>query len=178
MAKQITEKRLLNIALFYLSKYEASAGKVRQMLHRRLLKAAQQEEYVPENAEAMIEKVICEVKRLGYVDDRRYAQMQTRILCRQGKSALFIRQKLIKDGIAEEDVLTCLESAEISNETQAFHWLKKHRKGGFREKQRSENYKKDLASLTRQGFSFQEAKEALDRSFGEEIPATFNQEFF
>lgn len=171
MAKPITEKRLFNIALFYLSKYEASTQKLRQTLKRRVLKAHLREEEVPENADSLIEKVIGEMKRLGYVNDDRYAQTQVRVLGRQGKSGSFIRQKLKKDGIAESVVDALLKENDILDLQQALAWLKKHRKGGYRLKQGDGDYKKDLAALARQGFSFAEAQEALKASFdGRETP--------
>ena len=57
MAKKITEKRLYNIALYYLSRYEATTGKVRDVLKRRLMTAERRGEEIPNEAPAWIEKI-------------------------------------------------------------------------------------------------------------------------
>lgn len=179
MAKPITEKRLYNMALFYLSKYEASAQKLRQTLQKRVLKAAAREEFVPDNADSLIEKVIAEMIRLGYVNDARYAESQVRRLTGQGKSASFIRQKLKQAGISTAVTDGFLKETAVSDANQALVWLKKHRKGGYRSKQAVENHKKDLAALARQGFSFAEAQEALKASFQDQtVLPDFDEDAF
>ncbi len=171
MGKPITEKRLYNITLFYLSKYEASAEKVRQMLKRRIEKAAATGEEIPPESKQWIEIVIRKMKTLGYIDDSRYAENQTRILTRQGKSESFIIRKLQQAGIDADTTRSFLENSDESDSHRAFIWLKKHRKGGFRSKQpiTSEEkrtlFQKDLAALGRNGFSYSVSKEAIEKSF-------------
>lgn len=169
MIKPLTEKRLYNITLFYLSKYEASSAKVRQMLFRRIDKARQAGVEIPTNIHNHIEVVIKKMKELGYLDDNRFAENQVRILLRQGKSTSFILQKLNQAGVSNEIVKTYLTEQDASDTEQAFNWLKRHKKGGFRTSLKQidsmELFKKDLAALGRQGFSFCCAKEALTQSF-------------
>ena len=162
MTKQITEKRLYNITLFYLSKYESSSEKVRQMLNRRLLKASQQGIEIPIESQQWITKIIEQMQSLGYINDKRYAENQIRILSRQGKSKSFIIQKLKQSGIDSDMINILSEEAADTDIQRAIQWLKRHKKGGFRIKPSdTETYKKDLSALGRQGFSFQTAKEAL-----------------
>ena len=78
MSKCLTEKRLLNITLFYLSQREASSEKVRTMLKRRLYRMKQRGEEVPPGAEEWIENVIQKVQDLSYLNDNRYAENQIR----------------------------------------------------------------------------------------------------
>lgn len=165
MTKQITEKRLYNITLFYLSKYDSSTEKVRQMLQRRLLKAKQQGIEIPLESQQWINKIIEQMETLGYIDDKRYAENQIRILSHQGKSKSFILQKLNQNGIDSDIAYTLLSEQPDTEKEKALHWLKRHKRGGFRHQAcDKEAYRKDLASLGRQGFSFQIAKEALDES--------------
>lgn len=178
MTKQITEKRLYNITLFYLSKYESSSEKVRQMLQRRLLKASQQGIEIPDESQQWITKIVGQMQALGYINDKRYAENQVRILSRQGKSKSFIIQKLRQSGIDSEMVVALLEEAETDVQ-RAILWLKRQKKGGFRLKTAdNETYRKDLLALGRQGFSFQTAKEALSESLKQIETEVFELENF
>lgn len=179
MTKQITEKRLYNITLFYLSKYESSSEKVRQMLQRRLLKASQQGIEIPDESQQWITKIIGQMQSLGYINDKRYAENQVRILSRQGKSKSFIVQKLRQSGIDSETICTLLDDESESDVQRAILWLKRHKKGGFRLKTPDkEIYCKDLSALGRQGFSFQTAKKALSESLKQIETEVFEFENF
>lgn len=168
MIKQITEKRLLNIALFYLTRFEASEQKLRQMLERRIQKQALQGVEIPSETQKWIENVVRQTVSLGYVNNERYAEMQIRILCRQGKSAAFIRRKLNKDGIKDSMITYFLNGEEMTSDSErALLWLKRHKKGGYRSSESESAFQKDLAALGRQGFSYPIAKEALEKSYRE-----------
>lgn len=165
MVKPITEKRLYNITLFYLSKYDSSTEKVRQMLQRRLLKAKQQGLEIPLESQQWISTIIGQMRHLGYINDKRYAENQVRVLTQQGKSKSFIIQKLNQNGIDLEIINALLDEQSTTETEKALIWLKRHKKGGFRCKEiDAETYRKDLSALGRQGFSFQTAKEALNQS--------------
>ena len=169
MRKQVTEKRLYNIVLFYLSKYESSSLKVRQMLQKRLLKLQQQGIEIPAESNFWIDKIIQQMQSLGYINDKRYAENQVRILSRQGKSKSFIIQKLAQTGIDSDMVCSFLEEQSETELQRAVCWLKRHRKGGYRNQEITKDiYQKDLSALGRQGFSFQTAKEALSESLNQE----------
>ena len=58
MAKKITEKRLENIALFYLQRYESCSSKLRDTLKRRVRRAKMQGIEVPDDANQWIENVV------------------------------------------------------------------------------------------------------------------------
>lgn len=167
MPKQITEKRLYNITLFYLSKYEASAEKVKQMLKRRLDKATLAGAEIPAESDIWINNVIAKMESLGYINDERFAENQVRILTRQGKSAKFITGKLLQAGISAEVIRALLDETEQSDTERALTWLKHRRRGPYRTNppQTPEELRlirqKDLAALARAGFSYQTATEAL-----------------
>lgn len=166
MAKKITEKRLYNIALYYLSRYEATTGKVRDVLNRRLMTAERRGDEVPDEAPAWIEKVISQMVELGYIDNNRYAQNTFRRLTESGKSVRSIAYKLKQAGL-EEDILSGLidEQEMTSGEldlASALKLVKKRKLGIYRpQSQRAEYAQKDLAVLGRAGFSYEIAQKAL-----------------
>lgn len=166
MAKKITEKRLYNIALYYLSRYEATTGKVRDVLKRRLMTAERRGEEIPNEAPAWIEKIIAQMVDLGYIDNNRYAENTFRRLTQAGKSVRSIAYKLKQAGL-EEDVLSDLieEQETTSGEldlTSALKLVKKRKLGLYRpESQRAAYAQKDLAVLGRAGFSYEIAQKAL-----------------
>lgn len=166
MAKKITEKRLYNIALYYLSRYEATTGKVRDVLKRRLMTAERRGEEIPNEAPAWIEKIIAQMVDLGYIDNNRYAENTFRRLTEAGKSVRSIAYKLKQAGL-EEDVLSDLikEQETTPGEldlTSALKLVKKRKLGLYRpESQRAAYAQKDLAVLGRAGFSYEIAQKAL-----------------
>ena len=166
MAKKITEKRLYNIALYYLSRYEATTGKVRDVLKRRLMTAERRGEEIPNEAPAWIEKIIAQMVDLGYIDNNRYAENTFRRLTEAGKSVRSIAYKLKQAGL-EEDMLSDLieEQETTSGEldlTSALKLVKKRKLGVYRpESQRALYAQKDLAVLGRAGFSYEIAQKAL-----------------
>ena len=152
--KKMTENRLKNIALFYLERYETSSGKLRQVLNKRLLKAAREQE-IPPQAQGWIENIIEEMQRLGYINDTRYTQNAVERLCGAGKSRSFIRAKLKLAGISDEEIDQAL--SETDELTSARLMVQKKHLGN--------DFKRDLARLARAGFSYEIAREALDEVY-------------
>ena len=151
MQKPLTPKRLENIALYYLERFDASSEKLRQMLKRRLRRHQLQNIPVDKNANQWIEDVIQKMKGLGYIDDNRYAENVIRRLSQQGKSFRFIKQKLQTDGIENTSADFCFD-AETDLENARIFVKKKHL---------GDCYEKDMAKLARAGFDYETAKQAL-----------------
>ena len=149
--KKITPERLKNSALYYLERYEASAWKLRDVLKRRLAKA-RLDQPVPSEAPAWIEEIIAEMCRLGYVNDKRFAENTVRRLTNAGKSPSFIQAKLRQAGVSEEEIQWAL--SETDELTSARLMVQKKHLG--------QDYNRDLARLARAGFSYDIAKEALE----------------
>ena len=162
MTKKITKQRLYNVTLYYLSRFDASCGKVRDMLKRRILKAQRQQIDIPEESSEWIEDIINRMVELGYIDDRRYASTQIRILSEQGKSTRFIMGKLNQAGIDSEIIEHLLEESQTSEFDRAKRFVKRKKLGYLRDESvRADFYKKDLAALGRAGFSYDTAVKAL-----------------
>ena len=171
--KQITQKRLENIALYYLGRYESSAENLRRVLQRRVVRAEMKGAAIPQNAPDWIETIVSEMRRLGYIDDRRFALSVAEKYRKAGKSRGYIRRKLTQAGIAadlQDEV--CSENDRFSADAEldaALLLVKKRKLGVFRpEKDRALFYKKDMAVLARAGFSYQTAVKALGKSGAEE----------
>ena len=162
MTKKITHQRLYNISLYYLSRFDASADKVRQMLKRRIAKAAQQGQDIPPETNEWINDIVSKVIHLGYVDDKRYGENQVRIMAAQGKSARFMAVKLNQAGLDAEVIETVLSTADTDDLERAKILVERKKMGWMRpENMQKEYYKKDLAALGRAGFSYETASLAL-----------------
>lgn len=149
--KKLTRQRLKNIALFYLEHYDASSEKVRLILKRRLIKNSIEYPF-PTEVNIWIEEIIQEIKHLGYLDDKRYAENLVRRLSNTGKSPSFIHNKLKLAGIPEEEIKIALANTD-ELENACLMIQKKHLGNDF---------KKDLAKLARAGFSYETACKALN----------------
>ncbi len=166
MAKKITQKRLYNIALYYLSRYEATTQKVREILQRRLIKASLQGEEIPTQAQDWIENIIKEMLHLGYIDNNRYAENTFRRLSETGKSIRSISYKLKQAGIDDETLSQLISEQEKSSTeldlASALKLVKKRKLGIYRPESIRQQYaQKDLAILGRAGFSYEIAQKAL-----------------
>lgn len=160
--KHLSEKRILNITLFYLSRYESSAAKVRAMLHRRLLRLKAQGIEVPPEAEEWIEHAIQTAQNHAYLDDGRYAENQVRRLAAEGRSEHYIVSKLKNDGIDSDTVRRLLEETATTEAERAERFIRRKRLGHYRpESERADHYSKDLAALARAGFSYEVATQTL-----------------
>ena len=162
MSKRLTENRLMNIALFYISRYESSSEKVRNMLVRRLKRMKMKGEEVPPEASLWIENVLQKIQEKAYVDDNRYAENQVRNLILQGKSERFICAKLALAGISTAHVLEILKMMESTEESRAKRFVARKKIGCFRPSlDRKKFWEKDMATLARAGFSYDVAHQAL-----------------
>ena len=162
MVKRLTEQRLLNITLFYLSRYESSTEKVRAMLKRRIKRMEMHGEEVPTEAPKWIESVLKKVQDYSYLNDTRYAENQVRNLIGQGRSERFICAKLAAAGIKQEAIKELLESMGSTEEDRARCFARKKKLGIFRPQSEREKYReKDMGTLARAGFSYDIAQTVL-----------------
>ncbi len=162
MTKKITSNRLYNMALYYLSRYDASTGKVRQMLQRRLMRAKMNMEEVPADAPDWIEDIVKRLMDLGYINDKRYGENLVRRLSDAGKSARYIAMKLNQDGLEATLIETLISNTDSDDLERAKKYVRKKKLGFYRpQNMHADYYKKDLAALARAGFSYETAQMAL-----------------
>ena len=151
MQKPLTEKRLENIALYYLERFDTSSNKLRQTLKRRVQRQKMQEIPIDKNVNQWVEYIVQKVTQLGYINDDRYTENTIRRLSQSGKSRRFIQQKLLSEGISETTVEKYLSPEDELDRARIF----------VHKKHLGNNYQKDLQKLDRAGFSYEIAQQVL-----------------
>lgn len=157
----LTRQQLEQAALGYLNRFDVSSSKLRQYLATRVKKAGGHEE-----AQAWIEALIERYLGNGLLDDARYARNLATQLTARGKSTRAISQKLRTRGVpgdVAEELMTTRRQEQPGAELEAaLAYVRKRRLGPYRSAEKRAEYRhKDLASLARQGFSFDIARRAL-----------------
>ncbi len=126
-----------------------------------------------ERVEAMIEAVVEDMRRLGYLDDARYAAMKASSLARKGRSQTAIRATLARQGVARERAeaaLTTLRDEHPDPDlTAARNLARRRRLGPWRpEPDRAAMRLRDLASLVRAGFPYGIARDVIEAPSSDE----------
>lgn len=161
-------------AIRYLSRYDATAERLRQYLTRKIqtaIRESQPSESPAAKASladhedyfALIGPVIDKLKDLDLIDDARFTEGRVACLKRKGLSAIRIKSDLQRKGIKtlEPSALAGINPLE---QAKAFAMRKKL--GPFRLHDKSINPQdlrtKEIAKLVRNGFSFGIAKRVID----------------
>lgn len=157
----LTKLKLEQMALAYVNRFECTASKLKQHLAGRVRKLGGDD-----SAAAWIAELVERYCGSGVLDDARFAKNLASQLTRRGKSSRAISQKLAMRGVPSEvasELMTARKQDEPGAELEAARaYVRKRRLGPFRSTEtRDEHRHKDLASLARQGFSFDIAKRAL-----------------
>lgn len=173
--RPLSDLELEAYAVSYLSRFDCTTVKLRQVLARKLAKhraeysaeqgAVAEGERVTDRAPASIERIIARFVELGYLDDARFAQSLARGLLARGtaprKAVERLRQRGVKGELAEQAVrdLGAPGETELAAARQL---VRRKRLGWVRpEAARRERAQKDLGVLARAGFSFDVARRAL-----------------
>jgi regulatory protein len=165
--RKITAQRLENMALHYLGRYASSSANLRRVLMRKVARAAAAHDSDPAEGVKLIEDLIARYLRSGLIDDRAYAAQKAASLQRRGASRFGIKGKLRQKGVTGaliDDALQGLEEqgSTASELASACALARRRRLGPYREKsKRQEMRDKDLAALSRAGFSFEVARRVL-----------------
>ncbi len=169
VVRKMTESRLANIALHYLERYSSSEQNLRQVLERRVMKAAHAHpETDIDAAKGWIDALIVRYVEVGLLNDAAYAEAKTRSGLERGEAPRVIAMKLAQKGVLKEISDTALEDlAEDfpAPELQAaLTLIRKKRIGPYRTdaENRKEMREKDLAKMARAGFSYDTAKRMID----------------
>ncbi len=191
MNEQIN-KLCFNLSIKYLSRYNVSSFKLQQYLQRKLFKIYYNE--LKENSEfkeeilASINTTVAKMITYKYINDDMYAQSKTKELIAQGKSKSTINYKLMQHGIEKNTINTTLELLHNDdiNLYTALKYMKKKRLGCFSnkflnidileneeqsiigknsiEKTDAKLLNKQIASMYRNGFTYDIIKKALSLS--------------
>lgn len=174
--RPVTAGRLEKSALAYLERFEASAETLRRVLRRRVERAVRHGVSERPEGLALVEATIAKMLRLGLVDDRRFAENKVASLHRAGRSARAIRLALASKGIAAETIAAALgqrgEDPSRSELEAALALARKRRLGPFRAAdERQAARTKDLAAMSRAGFSYDMARRVVLAASAEELEA-------
>lgn len=150
-------------ALRHLERFSCSAADLTRVLERRILRArdrgATLDAVDEETARRTIATVVGEMGRLGYVDDRRFAETKALSLSRQGKGRRAIADRLRRAGIDGDGIQAALTALAAESEGDpdrraAIKLARRRRLGPFRAtpEDRADRRQRDMAALARAGF--------------------------
>lgn len=164
----LTRQKLEQQALAYVNRFDVTASKLKQYLTQRARKLGGHADAAQWTAE-LVERYLGS----GVLDDTRFAKNLASRLTSRGKSSRAISQKLAQRGVPGDvagELMATRKQDEPGAELEAARaYVRKRRLGLYRSAEKREEYRhKDLASLARQGFSFDIAKQALASSGGED----------
>jgi regulatory protein len=173
--RKVTAASLENAALHYLERYASSAANLRRVLMRRVVKSAEAHDTDPAEGAALVDALIDRYRKSGVLDDAGYAEMRVASLHRQGASRRMTRGKLAMKGVAAEDIDTALdtlaETVVAPDLAAACNYARRRRLGPWRRTDREAHRDRDLASLGRQGFSYELARKIVDAEDTEALEA-------
>lgn len=162
--KKITAEALREAALRYLDRQDGSVEQVRRSLRRRVFRYGDDD--TRPSALTHIELVLERLVEMRYLDDARFSLALAESQRRRGASLQKVKQKLLHRGLSESHIETALsilsENKEVSEETSAEIYAKKRRLKDRYDLSDPRERQKALASLARQGFSFDVARRTLN----------------
>ena len=170
--KRMTQRRMENIATFYIQRFATTAAHLKRVLLRRAAPALKAHGGDKAEIATWADEIVARFERTGIVDDARYAATRVASLARLGKGPGKIRTILRAKGVAPaliNELVAELDEDEDQTLKAATAYAQRRRLGPFRKdkvpaEERRNQESKDLAALGRAGFSYAIAKRALSES--------------
>ncbi len=170
--RKMTERRIHNIAQFYVERYATTAANLRRVLTRLLDRACKHHGDDRTKMLPWVEAAVEKLVKLRVVDDARYALERARSLRRLNRSPQKIRAHLMAKGVAAalvRDALAATERTDAGGDAAyeaAVAYARRRRLGPFRIFKGSADEKrkqatKDLAAMGRAGFSYDIARRVM-----------------
>ena len=133
---------------------------------RRVYKSATLYETDPVEGAEFVDDIIAKFIKSGILDDAEYARMKIESLSRRGASNKMIKQKLMAKGV-DANIINKIFDQFIDDTGKreidaAIAYIKRRKLGAYRLKDRDKFKEKDMASLGRQGFSYNIAKKLIN----------------
>lgn len=171
---EITAESLREAALRYLERYVASSDRLRQVLMRRVHRAAREQDVDVERARGWVDEIVDRFCQVGLLDDEVYARGQARRMLRQGTSVRGIRAKLagkgVDQGAIDQAVESLAEDLSDPDLAAAVTYARRRRLGPFGPPEgRDERRDKELAALGRAGFPYDLAARVVEAESAEEL---------
>ena len=175
--RKITPSSLENGALHYLERFATSSENLRQVLSRRVARAAKHHDLDAEQCAGWIDDLIRRYLDCGLLDDGAYARAQAASMNRRGKSLKAIRLRLRQKAVAGGDIDDAL--AALAGDTgepdfaAALAYARRRRLGPYRRADKgAENRDRELAALARNGFSYFLARRIVEAEDPDELEQT------
>ena len=155
-------KRMRNSAISYLARYEVSKFQFKNTMIRKL--SGFDNQLHEELKIEIVDQIQKEMIASGFIDDKRYAEMQSRSIRRQGGSERLIFAKLKHNGITDNIIKNAIEIVDEGNNNAemiaAINFIRKKNIGVFYKKpfpeEELDQYllkQKWIGSLSRRGFN-------------------------
>jgi regulatory protein len=160
----MSREALESSAVAYLARFSTSAGNLRRVLARKILRSARHYGDDPAPLMAAVDAIVARFVAQGAIDDAHYAGVQLRALRRRGGSSQAIRGRLAAKGLDSSTIDAALSEHEpaAADLAAAVILARRRRLGPFRTTGRAENRQRDLAVLGRAGFDYQTAAQVID----------------
>ena len=172
-----TEEALKNLALSYVARFPCTTDKLRKHLAKKMRDALDANEAQPGDGRRWIDGVIATLTRVRLLDDTAYAEARAMTLHRRGRSMSIIVRDLALKGAPEAAIShardALAETSEHPDLSAAARLAKKKRLGPFSKLQplTQDLRRKHLATLARNGFSFDTARTVVDAKHASELDA-------
>ncbi len=184
--RKISPGYLERAGLYYLGRYATSAENFRQVLWRKVWRAARVHETDEAQCAGWIEALVERYVAAGLIDDRSYADARARSLHRRGNGLRVIRGKLAQKGIAGDVIEAALEalageeaaaSPGALDLRAALTLAAKRRLGPWRRDPltRADNRARDMAALARAGFGYDIARRIVEAESAEAAEALIHE---
>jgi len=162
--KRMSREALETSAIAYLARFSTSAGNLRRVLARKVLRSARHYGDDPAPLMSAVDAIVARFIARGAIDDAHYAGVQLRALRRRGGSSQAIRGRLASKGLDNNTIDAALSEGEsaAADLGAAIILARRRRLGPFRTTGRAENRQRDLAVLGRAGFDYQTAAQIVD----------------
>lgn len=165
--KTVTGEWLFRAAARYLERYASSTENLRRVLKRKVeRRAATHDEQPGEETRSahagLIEETIAKFVDLKLVDDRSFAEAKLRNLRRSGTSGRQAAARLGQKGVDRDTIDAVIAGDETSDLAAAHRYARRRRLGPHRLGDQAERRERDVAAMMRAGFSFTDAKAAVD----------------
>lgn len=156
-------------ALHYLERFATSAENLRRVLLRKIDRAIRHHADVErDTAAGWVDALILRYQSAGLLNDQAYAEARATSLHRRGASPRKIRMTLMMKGVAGERIDAAMEDLAERVEgdpelTAAIALARRRRLGPYRPAEgRADNHDRDLATLARNGFSYDIARRVIE----------------
>tara|TARA_Y100001970_G_scaffold184068_1_gene223863 strand:+ start:4827 stop:5390 length:564 start_codon:yes stop_codon:yes gene_type:complete len=163
---EYTVEEMRKFSFAYLEKYSPSKQQLKTYLLKKYLKSSSSKVKKKDLIE-LIEEVISDLEKNKFINDKFYSDTKAKNLIQRGSSINKIRNYLLSKGINNKYIKETIENINSNNDDQDFFsaikLCKKKRIGPSRpDENRSLFFKKDIAILARNGFSFDISKRVMD----------------